>query len=264
MTDRQDTVPYGHAPPGTRVYAVGDIHGQMPLLEELHGEIRRDAEARPVNRAVVVYLGDYVDRGSRSRDVIELLATGGATLFGDGFETVYLAGNHEDMMLTALADDDVGSGQTAGMMMAWLQNGGRDTLSSYGIPVDMSLPFGAMADRIRAALDQAMPDHHRDFLNALKPYHLEGGYLFVHAGIRPGVALESQSRQDLYWIRQEFLDDRTAHPWVVVHGHTPVRQPQLLTNRIGIDTGAFATGRLTCAALEDGDRRLLVVSGRPI
>ena len=253
----------GIAPPGTRLYAVGDLHGQLPLLQDLHAAIRRDLEQDAPDRAVVVYLGDYVDRGSESRGVIELLSSGRG-LPEDGVERVYLAGNHEDMMLTALDPAQAGTARGAGLTMTWLQNGGIDTLASYAVRADTATPFTELADRIREAMDEAMPASHRAFLDALKPYHQEGGYLFVHAGIRPGVPLEQQSREDLFWIRKDFLDCTEPHPFVVVHGHTPCRHPELLDNRVCLDTGAFATGRLTCGVFEGAERRLLNVNGRPV
>ncbi len=263
MNNLLETARPGHAPPGTRLYAIGDVHGQLPLLEELHEAIRRDLQEAKVPRVVAIYLGDYVDRGRDSRPVIELLAAETSVL-GDRVETVHLAGNHEDMMLTALDAAQVGTGHGAGMTMSWLQNGGVETLASYGVSVDTSAPFTELAEAVRRGMDAEMPPHHRAFLDGLKPHHREGGYLFVHAGIRPGIPLEQQSREDLLWIRKDFLDYRDAHPFVVVHGHTPTRLPEMLDNRVGIDTGAFATGRLTCAVFEGADRRLLMVNGRPI
>lgn len=263
MNKLLETVRPGQAPPATRLYAIGDVHGQLPLLDDLHEAIRRDLGRGAPERVVAIYLGDYVDRGRESHAVVDLLARDGGVL-GDAVETVFLAGNHEDMMLTALDAGQAGTGRGAGMMMSWLQNGGTATLESYGVDVDTSLPFGAMADAIRKAMEEAMPPHHRAFMDALKQHHREGGYLFVHAGIRPGVPLEQQSRDDLLWIRQEFLECRDTYPYVVVHGHTPTRLPELLDNRIGIDTGAFATGRLTCAVFEGAERRLLTANGRPV
>ena len=263
MNNLLETARPGHAPPGTRLYAIGDVHGQLPLLEELHGAIRRDLPGITAARVVAIYLGDYIDRGRDSRAVIDLLAAKTSVL-GDQVETIHLAGNHEDMMLTALDAAQAGTGHGAGMTMSWLQNGGVETLASYGVSVDTTAPFTELAQSVRTGMDAAMPPHHRTFLDRLKPHHREGGYLFVHAGIRPGIPLEQQSREDLLWIRKDFLECRDAHPYVVVHGHTPSRLPEMLDNRIGIDTGAFATGRLTCAVFEGADRRLLMVNGRPV
>ncbi len=263
MNSVLETIRPGIAPPGSRLYAIGDVHGQLPLLQDLHEAIRRDLEQNAPKRVVVVYLGDYVDRGSESRGVIELLSSGRG-LPENGVERVYLAGNHEDMMLTALDPAEAGTARGAGLTMTWLQNGGVQTLASYDVKADTALPFTKLADSIRTAMQEAMPAHHQRFLDGLKPYHQEGGYLFVHAGIRPGVPLEQQSREDLFWIRKDFLDCREPHPFVVVHGHTPCRLPEMLDNRICVDTGAFATGRLTCAVFEGTERRLLNVNGRPV
>ncbi len=263
MNPVQQAARPGTMPPGTRVYAVGDVHGQLPLLQDLHEVIRRDLDKSAPQRAVVVYLGDYVDRGSESCGVLELLSSGHG--LPDGLvERVHLAGNHEDMMLTALDPAQAGTARGAGLTMTWLQNGGVDTLTSYGVKADTATPFTQLADSIRTAMAKAMPASHRAFLDALKLYHQEGGYLFVHAGIRPGIPLERQSREDLFWIRKDFLDCREPHPFVVVHGHTPCRLPQMLDNRICVDTGAFATGRLTCGVFEGSERRLLNVNGRPV
>ncbi len=263
MNSVLETARPGVAPPGSRLYAVGDVHGQLPLLQDLHESICRDLERDAPKRVVVVYLGDYVDRGSESRGVIELL-TSGRGLPEDRVERVFLAGNHEDMMITALDPAEAGTARGAGLTMNWLQNGGEATLASYDVTTDTRTPFTRLADSIREEMARAMPAHHRAFLDTLKPYHQEGGYLFVHAGIRPGVPLEQQSREDLFWIRKDFLDCREPHPFVVVHGHTPSRHPQLLDNRICLDTGAFATGRLTCGVFEGTERRLLNVNGRPV
>ena len=263
MNSVLETLRPGMAPPGTRLYAVGDLHGQLPLLQDMHEAIRRDLDQGAPERAVVVYLGDYVDRGSDSCGVIELLSSGRG-LPREGVERVYLAGNHEDMMLTALDGAQAGTALGAGLTMNWLQNGGIQTLASYGVKADTATPFTELGESIRSAMMEAMPANHRTFLDALKPFHQEGGYLFVHAGIRPGVPLEQQSREDLYWIRKDFLDCREPHPFVVVHGHTPRRTPEMLDNRICLDTGAFATGRLTCGVFEGSERRLLNVNGRPV
>ena len=253
----------GTAPPGARLYAIGDVHGQLALLEALHEVIREDLAAGAPARVVVVYVGDYVDRGGESRAVLDLLATDGRDAFGQEVECVHLLGNHEDMMLQALDPAQAGTGYGDGMMASWLRNGGLATVASYGVMPDTALPFPGMAARIRQGMAEALPASHRALLDRLVLQHREGGYLFVHAGIRPGVPFERQSRDDLLWIREEFLEDRTAHPAVIVHGHTPTRTAELLDNRIGIDTGAFATGRLTAVALEGTERRVLQVTGSP-
>jgi serine/threonine protein phosphatase 1 len=234
--------PPPEVPAGTRVYAIGDIHGRLDLLRQLNRQIVDDAAIDPVPRNVVVYLGDFVDRGSESSGVIDCLLDEALP----GFETVHLRGNHEDSMLQFLGDILIGP--------AWLSYGGAQTLESYGITRPRS-----DRDLIRAQgeLRQVLPERHRAFLRRLKLTHVEGGYLFVHAGIRPGVPLERQAPQDMLWIRDEFLLSTTDFGKVVVHGHTITDEPDVQPNRIGIDTGAFATNRLTCLVLQGSEMRFL-------
>jgi serine/threonine protein phosphatase 1 len=241
---RPPAAPAPQAPPGSRVYAIGDIHGRADLLAELHDAIRADAAGAPARR-VVVYLGDYVDRGLQSRMVID-------ALLGDplpGFERVHLKGNHEAALLDFLADASVGPG--------WMQYGGGATLTSYGA----SPPAADAAEAAYAAaqreLARCLPADHLAFLQSLPLCHEEADYFFVHAGVRPGVALHAQSADDLMWIRGEFLDCKEPFERIVVHGHTITDEPEVRPNRIGIDTGAFATGRLTCLVLEGMERRFL-------
>lgn len=219
-------------PPGHRIYAIGDIHGCIDQLMALHKAIARDLADRPVAEAVLVHLGDYVDRGPDSQAVVALLAEGPPI---PGLPTVNLMGNHEFMMLDALA-----SGQKEAADL-WMSNGGADTLHSWGVP------------RLAKQADWAarIPPAHLTFLRDLDLMHQEGPYLLVHAGIRPGVRLRQQARQDLLWIREPFLSSKGDLGVVVVHGHTPTREPVVRPNRIGVDTGAVMGGVLTCAILED-------------
>ena len=252
VLERGETVPPGYLPDGTRVYAVGDIHGQMPLLLHLHEAIQEDAIKFRGNRLIVVYLGDYIDRGSRSRDVLELLSTTPLPRF----ERVFLRGNHEHMLLGTYYDNNAAAG--------WLFNGGEATLRSYGIYPGFGLTALQCLPDVLAQLRQALPDQHLKFLKQLKLWHREGGFLFTHAGVKPGVPLERQTTQDLMWIREDFLESDEHHPFIVVHGHTPREEAEFLHNRIGIDTGAFSSGRLTALVLEGTTRRLLTVTGRPV
>ena len=199
MNNLLETALPGHAPPGTRLYAIGDVHGQLPLLEELHEAIRRDLREAEAARIVAIYLGDYVDRGRDSRAVIDLLASETSAL-GDRVETVHLAGNHEDMMLTALDAAQAGTGHGAGMTMSWLQNGGVETLASYGVSVDTSAPFTELAESVRRGMDAEMPPRHRAFLDGLKPHH-RGGWLPVRSRRNParhrtGAAIPRRSAVD--------------------------------------------------------------------
>jgi serine/threonine protein phosphatase 1 len=219
-------------PPGERVYAVGDVHGCLDRLQSLHQLIADDLAARPADAPLLVHLGDYVDRGPDSAGVVALLADGGLPA---PLPTVNLMGNHEHMMLAALA-----TGETEATEL-WLANGGADSLLSWGVP--------------RSAQPKEWPAYlpkpHLLFLRDLAIRHAAGGYLFVHAGIRPGIPLERQSRHDLMWIREPFLSCDDCFGPVVVHGHTPRQEPVVRPNRIGIDTGAVMGGVLTCAVLEE-------------
>ena len=219
----------GTLPPGLRVYAVGDIHGCADALDALHGLMADDAAHAPEARRVVVYLGDYVDRGPDSRGVIERLIP--PPRFGA--EPVHLAGNHEAMMLDALHRPD-----DATAVDLWVNNGGAMALSSWGISAYDDAPV---------TWPRAIPKNHLGFLLSLRRRATFGSYLFVHAGIRPGIALDAQSADDLLWIREPFLSSMADHGAVVVHGHTPGREVVVRPNRIGLDTGAVFGGPLSCA-----------------
>jgi serine/threonine protein phosphatase 1 len=230
-------------PEGVRVYAVGDVHGHLALLDELLAMIDSDIAAAAPADVVEVFLGDYVDRGPDSAGVIERLCQRAA--HGDRTR-VFLRGNHEIYMAEFLRDPAV--------LMQWLPNGAGPTLASYGVAVD-DTRFDA--ERIRAAFRTAVPAHHVAFLDGLQWMHRMGDVLFAHAGIRPGVPPEEQSPEDLCLIRGEFLKHTRPLPVRVVHGHTPMRQPDVTPWRISIDTGAFATGRLTCAVIEGAEVGIL-------
>ncbi len=233
------------APENSRLYAVGDIHGRLDLLHRLHRQILDDAKDAQGKRKVIIYVGDYVDRGPDSFGVIDWLINKPL----EGFEHHFLRGNHEDMMTGFL---ETGSGGES-----WLMNGGRNTMDSYGIGLwDMILDFGDL-ENVRQGLKEALPESHLKFMQGLELHHREGDYLFVHAGIRPGRPLEEQSEHDLLWIRGEFLDSGTDHGFVVVHGHSSRAEPDAHANRIGIDTGAWRSGRLTALVLETASRRFL-------
>lgn len=236
---------WARVPTGARVYAIGDIHGRLDLLTRLHDMIRRDADTSGAARLVLVYLGDYVDRGADSFGVIEKLATRPL----DGFECVYLKGNHEELMLRFMADGS--------MARAWLGNGGGATLKSYGVSTLGILLGESGFQRMRAKLDRTIPDVHRAFYRDLRLQHVEGDYLFVHAGVRPGVPLAEQEAEDLMWIRQDFLNAEDDFGKIVVHGHSITAKPEVKSNRIGIDTGAFRSDCLTCLVLDGATRRFL-------
>jgi serine/threonine protein phosphatase 1 len=231
-------------PDGRRIYAIGDIHGRRDLLTQLHDAIAVDARSAANLDKVCIYIGDYVDRGADSRGVIDLLLS--APL--PGFRTVHLLGNHEDILLRFLEDPTVAP--------LWIANGGDATLYSYGVDWRVHTQADDL-EALRHALRAAVPANHLKFLRGLALSHAEGDYMFVHAGIRPGRELAQQDAADLIWIREEFLSSQADHGRVVVHGHSISAQPELRDNRIGIDTGAFATGKLTSLVLEGGTRRFL-------
>lgn len=240
-------VPSALTPPATRLYAVGDIHGRLDLLEQLLAAIREDALGSRASRRVLVFLGDYVDRGPHSAEVVELLANGPP---GDaawrGFRWICLKGNHEAAML------DFVEGRTDGQV--WLANGGFTAVESYsGLPCrDVEQP-----EDWRIRLRDSLPARHRDFLSALPVHHAEGDYLFVHAGLRPGIPLADQEARDLLWIRGTFLSSPADHGYLVVHGHSIVEAPEIHPNRIAIDTGAYHSGRLTALVAEGSWRGFL-------
>jgi serine/threonine protein phosphatase 1 len=233
-----------YVPAGSRIYAIGDMHGRLDLLERLRTMIVEDAHRHPIDRKVVIYLGDYIDRGPDSRGVIDLLAREPLP----GFESIFLKGNHEDRLLEFLVDPGVAPG--------WMTYGGDAALFSYGVRP----PDARKVEEIltaQQAFIAALPPEHLAFLRALKLVHIEGDYAFVHAGFRGGVPIEFQTPEDMMWIRNEFLSSDADFGKVAVHGHTITDHPEIRSNRIGIDTGAFATGTLTCLVLEGAERRFL-------
>jgi serine/threonine protein phosphatase 1 len=229
----------GWLPRGRRVYAVGDIHGWRDKLVALHALIAADFVARPTGSAVLVHLGDFINQGPDSAGVVALLS-GGAPIAG--MSVVDLLGDHERMLVDALDGDRAAATD-------WLWAGGKEALASWGLPPDLP----------REAWAAALPAAAVTWLRGLSLTHREGGYLFVHAGIRPGVALAEQSRDDLTTMRQPFLSTEQAFDGIVVHGHSSSPSVVIGSNRIGIDTGAGIGGKLTCAVLEDDLIGLLAV-----
>jgi serine/threonine protein phosphatase 1 len=232
---------------GLAIYAIGDIHGRLDLLTDLLAQVAADAARHPADqRRRLILLGDYIDRGTESRGVVDALLD----LSLPGFTPTFLMGNHEEAMLEFLDEQTDGVG--------WLTYGGLETLISYGVSVRRLPTDAASATELRDALRAAVPPRHVDFLRRCVLSHVEGDYVFVHAGVRPGRSLEQQDRRDLLWIREEFLRAPGALPGkVVVHGHTICDSPQDLGHRIDIDTGAFVSGQLTCLILRGVSRRFL-------
>jgi len=228
-----------YIPSGRRVYAVGDIHGRIDLLRRLNSQILADAERSGAESCAVVYLGDYVDRGGHSREVLECLIMDPIPRF----ECFSLMGNHEAVLLEFL--DNPGRGEV------WLFNGGDTTLRSYGVEVGDPEFYVGGWEWLRDRFLECLPETHLHFMRTLPLMHVEGGYAFVHAGIRPGVPLADQSQEDLLWIRDDFLDHEESLEKVIVHGHTPFKEIQVESNRISIDTGAWMSDTLTCVVLHD-------------
>jgi serine/threonine protein phosphatase 1 len=235
---------------GYRAYAVGDVHGRVDLLEHILAKIHADLQRRPAPRTLLVFVGDLVDRGPSSAQVIERLRC----YRRDGVEPVFLLGNHEEVLLRILAGD-------ASVVDSWLKFGGLQCLQSYG--VTLARIRGRSAEQVVELVQATVPKEHVEFLETFADSCRFGDYLFVHAGIRPGVEVDQQSQSDLRWIREPFLFDESDHGFVVVHGHTITDEVDERPNRIGIDTGAYRSGVLTALAVEGTERWLIDTSGGP-
>lgn len=232
------------APDGLRIYAVADVHGRLDLLDELLSEVESDSSRRGPSETVLIFLGDIIDRGPDSNAVVERLRT-----YRHGqLKPYFITGNHEEVLLGLLSGE-------AGLLFNWLRYGGRECLQSYGIDLgELNL-----ADE-KAALcliQQRFPDNHADFLRSFRDSIGLGDYFFVHAGVRPGIELARQSQSDLRWIRSPFLENKNDHGAIIVHGHTICDKVEFRNNRIGLDTGAYRTGRLTALGLEGEDQWLI-------
>ncbi|ODA68243.1 Serine/threonine-protein phosphatase 1 [Methyloligella halotolerans] len=228
-------------PEDNRIYAIGDVHGCLDLLDPLLETIAEDIAAHPNQRAELIFLGDLIDRGPDSKAVIDRVISSSLPA-----PASFLMGNHEEMLLKFLEKPAEG--------LQWAMNGGEETLRSYGIaPEDLPRHPEAARDRLL----KAMPAAHLDFYRDLQLFAARGDYFFCHAGVRPGVPLDRQDRFDLLWIREPFLGTDEDFGKVVVHGHTPVRAVADLPNRIGIDTGGFIWGRLSAVVLSGNERTFL-------
>ena len=235
-------------PAGMRVYALGDIHGRDDLLAELLDRVESEIRDRPARSHVLVILGDLIDRGPDSKGVVERLRT----LRIPTLRTALLAGNHEEALLRLLDGDDT-------LVADWLRFGGSECLASYGVdPATLRSMRNSEAAR---TVRRAIPPEHAAFLRRFGDTLQIGGYLFVHAGIRPGIPLARQTQSDLRWIRRPFLDDERDHGFIVVHGHTISDGVDEAVNRIGIDTGAYCSGILTALVLEGDQRRYIQTGG---
>lgn len=228
-------------PPNTRIYAIGDVHGRSDLLDQLLALIEDDDSARVPAERHLVFLGDLVDRGPDSRKAVSRALE----LLRERPNVRLLMGNHEEIMLAAAEGD-------TDALRAWLRVGGRATLESYGLPGDVidTATATELVDLLRAHV----PESHIAGIRGLESMVRLGDYIFVHAGIRPRIRLDAQASRDLRWIREPFLSHRGPHGFMVVHGHTVTSEVDENDNRIGIDTGAYVSGRLTAIGIED-DRR---------
>lgn len=228
--------PQAKLPEGMRVYAIADVHGRADLLNQAFERIDADLAAHPTSEAIEVFLGDYVDRGPSSREVIDLLIKRGSD-----HVAIFLAGNHETFLSEFLRNPAVFDN--------WKQYGGLATLSSYGVRAPTN-PVPSEQLDLSLALNSRIPSSHRTFLDNLKPFFICGDFFLVHAGVRPRVPLMEQNVNDLLSIREDFLSYKGEYGKIIIHGHTPVREPDVRSNRINIDTGAYFTGKLTCLRLE--------------
>jgi serine/threonine protein phosphatase 1 len=232
-------------PKNHRVYCIGDIHGRLDLLLAVHQKIAIDA-AHFNGIKILVYLGDYIDRGDQSRQVIDCLLENN---FPD-FQKVFLLGNHEQVLLQFLLSKD------ASIAHDWFRFGGLSTLASYGVNV-RGIPTAKDLARLHTEFAEKLPPTHLDFYQRLALKYEIGDYFFVHAGIKPKIKLHLQREEDMLWIREEFINSTLFHDKVIVHGHTVSAEPEHLPNRIGLDTGAYSSGKLTCAVFENGDCKFL-------
>ncbi|EJN03173.1 metallophosphoesterase family protein [Phyllobacterium sp. YR531] len=239
------TIDFKHArgPDKLRVYAIGDVHGRLDLLQEMHRLIHIENQKSPPFDWIVVHLGDYVDRGLQSRGVIDFLIDGQRK----NHRILALTGNHDAGFL-----DFLNTGDTYGL---FARHGGRQTALSYGVNIDFNNDQSIASGR--EALKKAVPTAHIDFIRRLPRSMVFGDFFFCHAGIRPSVDLDRQDPEDLIWIRSEFLDDMRLQAKVIIHGHTPATEVEVRPNRINLDTGAYASGRLSAIMIDGSNKSFL-------
>lgn len=243
------TVEKARVPAGDRIYAIGDIHGRVDLLKRLHDTIALDAQtAAPDTRKTIIYLGDYVDRGFNSKELIDYLLDNPLP----GLAPVYLKGNHDEYFVNFIETCNEGA--------PWLKYGGDATVYSYGVRIADHVAPDQRLEHICERLRETVPERHIDFLSQLKLAWTVGDFLFVHAGVHPDRPWDKQTSEDLLWIRDEFLESDRDFGKIVVHGHSVSDGPDVRNNRIGIDTGACYSNVLTCLVLEGDDKRFLSTS----
>lgn len=247
---RNSTTQLPAGPAGHRAYVVGDVHGRLDLLDRMISLVEADVAERPPRKASLIFVGDLIDRGAHSAQVVERLRT----YRHPRISTAFILGNHEEVLLRILGGDGA-------LIEKWLLFGGRECIASYGgRPDELSnMPAARALQKVGALV----PPAHAEFLMSFADSLRFGDYLIVHAGIRPGVEFERQSQEDMRWIRDPFLGDDGDHGCVVVHGHTIVPEVVEKANRIAIDTGAYRSGRLTALVIEGGERRYLTATAAP-
>jgi serine/threonine protein phosphatase 1 len=235
---------FAAVPDGTRIYAIGDVHGCADLLDQALAYVEADLMAHPPLRAIQVFLGDYIDRGPDSAEVVDRLSS-----YRRAHECVFLRGNHDPYLLKFLENPKI--------LGEWQQLGGLETLMSYGLRPSLNSTATEQAE-LAKMLGSVLPDRHQHFLKGLKSSFSCGDFFFAHAGVKPGVPLAQQQEEDLLWIRNDFLSSKENFGKIVVHGHTPVREPEAYHNRINIDTGSYMSGQLTCLIIERDEIRFVM------
>jgi serine/threonine protein phosphatase 1 len=226
-------------PTGLRLYAIGDIHGRLDLLKQLLARVDADAKSHSKKETLHLFLGDYIDRGLASSQTVDQLIA-----YGKQKQAIFLKGNHEAIALKCLSDP--------ALFDQWMRLGGAETLASYGVSLD-GLSGRRPIAMLQAAFHEALPMTHFRFFRDLQISYTCGDFFFAHAGVNPHIELSQQKESDLLWIRDLFLSSSEDFGKIVVHGHTPTREIQVMRNRINIDTGAFATGRLTCLVIDGSE-----------
>jgi len=240
--------PSASVPPGRLIYAVGDIHGRADLLHDLLAQIDADRQSRTAEHVTIIFLGDLIDRGPQSAQVVDFLSG----FAPDATEVLFILGNHEEVLLRSL------QGERSALSL-FNRIGGRETALSYGIPEQTYRDCDY--DQLVELLCNAVPQEHIDFLSGFEDLIVIGDYAFVHAGVRPGEPLARQRISDLRWIRSDFLSHDGPLEKTIVHGHTIADEVEITPNRIGIDTGAFASGKLSAIGLQDDRRWILQTDG---
>lgn len=234
--------------PNQRLYCIGDIHGRYDLLQHLHTFISDDTDGYQGD-VTIIYMGDYIDRGPASKDVIDCLLSNTFPTF----KSVFLMGNHEQVLLEFL------NAPNTPRASGWFSFGGLSTLASYGVQI-IGIPHSGQLKGIQKEFQRNLPESHLEFYQQLKPFYETEGYYFAHAGVRPKVKLSRQRPEDLLWIREDFLESTVFHGKVVVHGHSVSAEPVVRDNRIGIDTGAYGSDVLTCLVLEGKEQRFYLTA----